>query len=107
MDRANLNLDGREYVVLPREEFERLSALAKLPPLPRANKRGEVAAVAFGRASLARKIMRTRIDAGLTQKELASKAGIRVETLCRIEAGKHTATPATVQKIERALRAKG
>jgi len=104
MDKANLNLDGREYVVVPREEYERLSALAKLPPLPKPNRRGEVAAVAFGRASLARKVMRMRIEAGLTQKGLASKARIRVETLCRIEGGKHTATPATLQKIERALR---
>jgi ribosome-binding protein aMBF1 (putative translation factor) len=104
MDKANLNLDGRDYVVLPRDEYERLSALAKLPPLPKPNKRGEVGAVAYGRASLARKVLRMRIGAGLTQKDLASKARIRVETLCRIEAGKHTATPATLQKIEKALR---
>jgi predicted transcriptional regulator len=35
----------------------------------------------------------------------ADLAGIRQETLSRIESGKHTATPATVDKIMRAIEA--
>lgn len=103
MDRSTLHLDGREYVVMPRAEFDRLQGLANLPPLPKPDKHGTMPAVAFARASLARKIIRARIEAGLTQKDLAKAAGIRVETLCRIETGKHTASPATAEKIGRAL----
>ncbi len=104
MDKSTLNLNGHEYVVVPRAEYDRLQGLANLPPLPKPDKQGNMPAVAFARASLARKIIRARIEAGMSQKELAAAAGIRVETLCRIETGKHTASPATAEKIERALR---
>lgn len=103
MDRASLNLGGREYVVVPRAEYVRLQGLANLPAYPRADRHGNVPAVEFARLSLARKILRGRIDAGLMQKDLAKRAGIRVETLCRIEAGKHTASVGTIDKIEKAL----
>ncbi|NLX13420.1 MAG: helix-turn-helix transcriptional regulator [Phycisphaerales bacterium] len=58
----------------------------------------------YARASLARKIIGDRLDAGLSQKELAKRAGISVENLCRIETGKHTPNVATVTKIDRALK---
>ncbi len=77
------------------------------PPLPKADRDGTMPAVAFGRASLARKIMRSRLDLGISQKELATLAGVRVETLCRIETGKHTASVPTVEKIDRALKKAG
>ena len=41
-------------------------------------------------ASLARKIIRHRRMLGLSQAELARRAGIRPETLNRIEQGKHS-----------------
>jgi transcriptional regulator with XRE-family HTH domain len=44
-----------------------------------------------------------RKAAGLTQQELATRAGIRQETLSRIESGKHTPTLRTLKKIDRAL----
>ena len=40
-----------------------------------------------------------------TQAELARRAGIRPETLNRIEKGKTTPDTATIAKIERALEA--
>lgn len=104
MDKATISLDGREYVVVPRGEYDRLRGLEKMPPLPKAARDGSMPAVAFGRASLARKIMRARLDLGMSQKELATRAGVRVETLCRIETGKHSASVPTVEKIDRALR---
>ena len=55
------------------------------------------------RASLARKLIRDRVAAGLSQRELARRAGVRVETLCRIETGKHTPNVATIDKLDRAL----
>jgi len=100
-------LEGKPYVVLPRDEFDRLSTLAKageLPPLPKSDAQGNYPAVEYARASLARKIIRDRVAAGLSQRELATKAGVRVETLCRIETGKHTPSVPTVDKIDRALK---
>ena len=52
----------------------------------------------------ARGIIRDRVAAGMTQKELAELAGIRVETLCRIETGKNIPSVPTVDKIDRALK---
>jgi DNA-binding XRE family transcriptional regulator len=100
-------LEGKPYVVLPRDEFDRLSTLAKageLPPLPDPDAQGNYPAVEYARASLARKIIRDRVAAGLSQRELAKRAGVRVETLCRIETGKHTPSVPTVDKLDRALK---
>jgi len=77
---------------------------AELPPLPEADERGNRPAVAFARATLARGTIRDRARAGWSQKELARRAGIRVETLCRIETGKHTPSVETIEKIDRALK---
>ena len=51
-----------------------------------------------------RKIIRDRVAVGLTQRDLAKLAGIRVEHLCRIETGKHTPSLPTIDKIDRALK---
>jgi DNA-binding XRE family transcriptional regulator len=55
------------------------------------------------RVALARRIIRDRRAAGLTQVELARRAGIAPETLNRLERGKMTPSLATMQKIERVL----
>jgi transcriptional regulator with XRE-family HTH domain len=65
---------------------------------------GNFDANAYARASLARKLIRDRRAAGFSQAELARRAGIRVETLNRIERLKLTPSVATVEKIDRALR---
>ncbi len=99
-------LDGKPYVLLPREEYDSLATRAKaaeLPELPPPDAEGRYPAVAYARASLARKIIRDRAAAGLSQRELAKLAGISVEHLCRIETGKHTPSLATIDKIDRAL----
>ena len=56
----------------------------------------------YARVSLARKILRHRRRVGLTQVELARRAGIRPETLNRIEHGKHSPSVAIIEKIDRA-----
>ena len=87
--------------------FERLTQLAKaadLPPLPKPDAEGNFPAVEYGCASIARGIIRDRVKAGLNQKELARLAGIRVETLCRIETGRHLPSVTTVEKIDKALK---
>ena len=73
------------------------------PRLPPANAEGNRPAVAFARASLARKVILAQRGARMTQKELADRAGVRLETVNRIERTKHTADPATVAKLERVL----
>jgi len=91
---------------LERAEFDRLTTLAKaadLPPLPDADKDGNYPALKYCRISIARDLIKDRVAAGLTQRELAKLAGVRVETLSRIETGKHTPTVPTIEKLDRAL----
>lgn len=57
--------------------------------------KGNYPAAAWLRASIAHGVIRDRVRSGLPQRELTRLAGIRVETLCRIETGKHTATVPT------------
>jgi ribosome-binding protein aMBF1 (putative translation factor) len=100
-------VEGKPYVLLSREEYDRLTTLAKaadLPALPGRDAAGNYPAVEYARASLARKIIRDRVAAGLTQRELAKLAGISFEHLCRIETGKHTPTVPTIDKLDRALK---
>jgi DNA-binding XRE family transcriptional regulator len=94
-------------VTRSRDEYDRLATLAKageLPPLPKADAHGNYPAVEYARASLARKIIRDRVAAGLSQRDLALRAGVRAETLCRIETGKHIPSVPTIDKIGRALK---
>ncbi len=102
-----LELAGKRWAILPERDYKRLTALAGTegpwPKLPKADAKGEFPAVEYARASLARKIIKSRRVAGLTQAALARLAGIRPETLNRIEKGKTTPATATIVKIERAL----
>jgi len=103
-----ITLGGRKYAILAAKDYERLRAMAQaaesgFPPLPRPDAKGNFPAAEYARASLARKIARQRRAAGLTQADLARRAGIRPETLNRIERGKATPDVATVLKITRAM----
>ena len=103
---AMVRLGGDEWTILPRSEYDRLVRLARvaeMPPLPKPDASGTFPAVDYARASIARRIVGERMMAGLSQKDLAARAGVRVETLCRIEKGYHTASTTTIAKIERAL----
>ncbi len=64
---------------------------------------GNRPAMEYARASLARKLIRDRRRAGLTQAELASRAGIRERSLARMGNGKSTPDAAVFEKIHRAL----
>ena len=102
-----IELAGQRWAILPESEYRRLldggSPDSGGPPLPEPDSTGSLPAVEYARASLARKIVKMRMSAGLTQAELARRAGIRAETLNRIEKGKTTPGTATVGRIERAL----
>jgi ribosome-binding protein aMBF1 (putative translation factor) len=74
-----------------------------LPPLPKPDADGNVPALEYARASLARKLIVQRRARGWSQAELARRAGVRIETINRLERAKHTADPETAKKIEMAL----
>ena len=107
MNAKILELAGRRWAIMPEADYKRLMTHAATegdgPTLPRPDKRGNYPAVEYARASLARKIIKSRRLAGLSQAELARCAAIRPETLNRIEKGKTTPDTATIAKIERAL----
>ncbi len=98
---------GKRVVLLEEAEYERLKQKADEwePLLPAPNADGNYPAVEYLRASLARKVIRHRRRLGLTQADLARRAGIRPESLNRIERGTHSPSIATVEKIDRALTA--
>jgi len=101
-----LNLAGRRWAIMPEKDYRRLASRAAergWPEMPKPDDGGRFPAVEYARASLARKIIKARRMAALSQAELARRAGIRPETLNRIEKGRTTPDVATIAKIERAL----
>lgn len=105
-----VDMDGARVVLMTEGHYESLCRAAGraadddgLPPFPRADKDGNMPALEFARVSIARDVIRARRQAGLSQQALADLAGLRQETLSRIETAKHSATPATIGKIERAI----
>jgi DNA-binding XRE family transcriptional regulator len=77
------------------------------PALPPANERGNYPAVETAQAIVARQIAARRRSLGWTQADLADAAGIRLETVCRLETGKRSPHLRTVDKIDAALKAAG
>jgi DNA-binding XRE family transcriptional regulator len=75
-----------------------------LPPLPLADEQGHYPAIATARAIIARQLIRDRKAAGWTQAQLAARAGVRQETISRIETGKHSPGLKTMAKIDRVLK---
>ena len=92
----------KRFVLVPVDEYERLAAL---PPLPPGAADGTTNAIDYARASIARQLISDRHGAGLSQQQLARLAGVRQETISRIESGKHTASVRIVEKLDRAIRA--
>jgi predicted transcriptional regulator len=74
-------------------------------PLPKPDKHGRVPVLDYAYISLARDLIRDRKSVGFSQEKLAELAGTHQENLSRIETGKHTATPKTVDKIMRTIEA--
>lgn len=94
-------INRKRYIAVPEKEYERL--FGNPPALPSADAGGNRDAVKFAEASIARNIVRRREAAGLTQRDLAALAGIRVEVLNRAERGVVVPSTRTLTKIEVAL----
>ncbi len=104
IDYASVQLGGKDYVILSSKEYDRLTSLVAMPPLPEPDAAGNYPAIEYVSASIARSVIRERIALNLTRHELAKLAGVRVETLFRIETGKHTASTGAIAKLDRALK---
>ena len=101
-----VTIKGKRMVMMEEADYE--SLLRKMhadePDLPAANADGNFPALETLDALQARAILRARRKLGLSQAELARRAGIRAETLNRIEHGKNTPSVPTIAKIDRALK---
>jgi len=107
-----IEVEGKRFVLLEEGEYERLCREAgkavdleeqDLPPFPKADSRGRFPALEYARVSLARDLIRARKGAGRSQQELANLTGLRQESISRLETGKYTARPGTVNKIMDAI----
>ena len=101
-----VTVKGKRMVMLEETEFDRLLQKADEfePVMPAPDADGNYPAVEALRASLAIKIIRHRRRLGLTQADLARRAGIRAETLNRIEQNHIEPSVRTIDKIAQALR---
>jgi DNA-binding XRE family transcriptional regulator len=107
MIRQIVKIKGKRYALVEPTELRRLEKIAalheELPSYPPADAEGKRPALESATVSIARTIIRQRKAAGLTQEELARRAGVRQETICRLESGKYSPTVRTIDKIDRAL----
>jgi DNA-binding XRE family transcriptional regulator len=105
MTRATVEIMGTRFVLIPEAELEAIEG-PSLPPLPPVFDDGTSEARPYIRASIARSIIKERHELGLTQAQLAKLAGIRQETLSRLESGKHKPNVRTIERIEAAFKRK-
>lgn len=100
IDYRSVELDGIRYVIVRESVFDRLCQRANVAAAPVAAA-GQTpgAAMDLDGVSLADKLVRRRLAARLSQAELARRAGVRPETLNRIERGHTTPDFATIRKL--------
>ncbi len=99
IDCRRLELDGIRYVILRESAFDHLCQRAGVSLGKAPGDDSPEGGLDLDRASLAEKLLRRRQRAGLSQAELACCAGVRPETLNRIERGRTTPDFATVRKL--------
>lgn len=104
-----VRIKGKNKVILDEATYEALLRKADLwePDLPAPDANGNYPALESLAVLQARDILRARRKLGLSQAELARRAGIRPETLNRIEHGRNKPSVPTIAKIDKALRAAG
>lgn len=98
-----VTLAGERFVILPEAEFLRMAGEPREPELPPADGDGNYPAIETARALMARKLIRARRELGWSQVELGRRAGVRPETINRIEQAKRSPSLATFDKLYRAI----
>ena len=93
-----VRLDGKWYVIVEENEFRVLTQTRN----PK-RKNDVLDAMNISDQCLADRLLQRRQEAGLTQKDLAELAGVRVETLNRIEKGRTTPDFKTIRKLVNAI----
>jgi DNA-binding XRE family transcriptional regulator len=106
IDHRSVELDGIRYVILRESVFELLCRKASIE-VDDSPSTESVSSSEFDvdQPRLAQKLVRRRRAAGLSQAELARRAGVRPETLNRIERGRTTPDFATIRKLVIAMNA--
>jgi ribosome-binding protein aMBF1 (putative translation factor) len=97
--------NGKKFVLVPAAEYQRMKRAAAAGS--KTSPAAAVDAIAFADQTIAQSIVRDRNTVGLTQRDLAERAGIRVEVLNRAERGAVVPSVRTLTKIENALLAAG
>jgi DNA-binding XRE family transcriptional regulator len=97
---TRLELAGIRYAIIPESLFEDLCRRAKVSPVAAETSAASLSTeLAEDTLSLAEKLVRRRQSVGLSQAELARRAGVRPETLNRIERGRTAPDFATIRKL--------
>jgi transcriptional regulator with XRE-family HTH domain len=63
----------------------------------------QIDAIEYAQTSIGRKLRTMREERGLSQSEVAMRAHMRPEVLCRLENGKGNPTVATIRRIVKAI----
>lgn len=109
-----IEVSGRRMTLLPERQYLKLLEQAgrlapninvSVPALPAKLASGNYPAREYMRASIAREIVRMRRRVGLSQAELARRAGLATAHLNRLERAKGNPTASTMAKIDAALKA--
>jgi ribosome-binding protein aMBF1 (putative translation factor) len=77
---ALLKIDGKEYVVLPKSEYQRLTGAGAKEQL--------IDAKSFTRSAIASSLRKAREHAGLSQSQLARKLRVSQPMVSAVEAGR-------------------
>jgi len=103
---VRVELDGVRYVIVREAVFEDLCRRAHVTASAESDQEPRLAAgFDLDQESLAERLVQRRRGVGLSQAELARRAGIRAETLNRIERGRTTPDFATIRKLVVAIQA--
>ena len=92
---ATVRLGNAEYVILPKEEYDRLRRARRLPV-------GTVDAVDHARATIGRGLRAAREHAGLTQEALAAKLGKSQTLVSHAEGGRTRVSERYVKAVLKA-----
>lgn len=100
---ASVELGGVSYAIVPASTLLAICKKAGIKAIPLGTSAPSpleaAASEDLNAANMARRMADRRKRAGLTQAELANRAGVRIETVNRIERGRVTPDFGTIRKL--------